>query len=526
MINKYAGYLKNFRSFIYPERNAFSDSYDGELHYQCSRVIFPASIICIFAWINYIKVDAILNPDEPVIVLLRYGLIFVSLIIFIIQFFRSIKLKSMYLILLLGLYLEVATGIITGLSKADSAYMGGYLFVLVIPVVAPVKKWFMSGILIISILSFLSIGFYKGMEFSNLRAQYQLNDLIVAFCFSFVFIFILDKIRYKTWVQSKQVSVQSEQLRLDKDKTANIINKSKELVKYVSEAVKILDNFSGNVDNTVKTQSNIISQSKIQINTVLESFDSLIKRTNKQMEINSEGRSLSKNIRNVLIQTATSSKTAVEDAHKIKLLSDECDNKLRDTRNVIENLKEESSQIAKISNAINDIADQTNMLSLNASIESARAGEHGRGFSVVASEISKLADISIKSANDIGDIVKKSVNRISEASNQIQDTTSVLKKIMSFLDDNKNFLIEFEKLISSQDRDVEFLINQMVGILEFTEAISEIILDNSKDIVSTRDTIDSIENFYLNLLDMSNTLVQLSEELGIHIGSLENTLSS
>jgi methyl-accepting chemotaxis protein len=71
----------------------------------------------------------------------------------------------------------------------------------------------------------------------------------------------------------------------------------------------------------------------------------------------------------------------------------------------INELKHSSMAISKIIDAINEIADQTNLLSLNASIEAARAGEAGKGFSVVADEIRKLADQSVASVNEIRIIV-------------------------------------------------------------------------------------------------------------------------
>jgi methyl-accepting chemotaxis protein len=75
-------------------------------------------------------------------------------------------------------------------------------------------------------------------------------------------------------------------------------------------------------------------------------------------------------------------------------------------------LSEQTSQIGSISNLVSDLANQTNMLALNAAVEAVRAGEHGKGFGVVASEIRKLADQSKKSAEKINGLVGDIQNAI------------------------------------------------------------------------------------------------------------------
>jgi methyl-accepting chemotaxis protein len=110
------------------------------------------------------------------------------------------------------------------------------------------------------------------------------------------------------------------------------------------------------------------------------------------------------------------------------------------TSQTINDLKVFSNEVSKMTGVITDIADETNLIALNAAIEAARAGEYGKSFSVVADKIRELAEVSLKNAGDISDILSKIDSKIDNVSNSAASSKdSVLNLVENSHEVNESF---------------------------------------------------------------------------------------
>ncbi len=186
------------------------------------------------------------------------------------------------------------------------------------------------------------------------------------------------------------------------------------------------------------------------------------------------------------------------------------------TRQMYEEVREETenaidrsksvSRIDDLANAIKEIADQTRLLSLNASIEAARAGEAGRGFSVVAMEIGKLAEQSSQTVGNITSIVQ-------EVTHAVNDLTKSLTKTLDFLD-NK-VLSDYDGFIKISEKyadDAGSINKTMQEVDNSIDELNDSILKISDAIAGINASVAESTSGVMDVANNNSDIVQLTRE--------------
>ncbi len=289
----------------------------------------------------------------------------------------------------------------------------------------------------------------------------------------------------------------------------NVTSQSEELTQSANEvkegAVQISTTMQEMASGS-ETQANNASD----LSSVMDSF------TAKMQEANANGEDIYQSSTDVLGMTTEGAQLMEKSVQQMSKI----DEIVQDAVQKVKGLDTQSQEISKLVSVIQDIADQTNLLALNAAIEAARAGEHGKGFAVVADEVRKLAEQVGDSVTDITGIVSNIQKESNVVTESLQGGYEEVEKGTEQIKTTGETFTNIESAIKDVVSKIETVTNNLANMSSSSqemnasvEEIASVSEESAAGVEQTSASAQQATSSVEEVAESSNELAKLAEEL-------------
>lgn len=272
-----------------------------------------------------------------------------------------------------------------------------------------------------------------------------------------------------------------------KDEISQVAQTLDELAEMLSSL------FSSFIENakTLGISSDSVSTTTTQIEQATETI-----ANNANQEVNLLNLS-----RNLIVSITESVSEATNEINELQKIASSAE---KETEAVAESItkvdqsmamiQESGIQIEDIVGVITDISNRTNLLSLNAAIEAAKAGDYGKGFAVVADEVGKLAEKSATSVVEIQELIETSTSNIQTGTEVIQDTRKVLQRIIKLVQQISSMTNKAAKNLTEQNRGMSEVAHSAEGVVSISDRNSTSAQELSGTVKEIARTMESLQD--------------------------------
>jgi methyl-accepting chemotaxis protein len=306
-------------------------------------------------------------------------------------------------------------------------------------------------------------------------------------------------------------------ISLVKQQSVRLYGIGNELASNMTQTAAAITQITTNIQS-IKNQSINQSASVTETNSTMEQVTVNINRLNEQVESQTASVAQSSSaIEEMLANIQSVTQTLIKNAENVKELTSASEvgrGGLQEVSTDIQEIARESAGLLEINAVMENIASQTNLLSMNAAIEAAHAGEAGKGFAVVADEIRKLAESSGEQSKIISGVLKK----IKEAIDKItQSTNSVLEKFQS-IDDMVRIVSQQEENIRNAmeeqgqgSKQILAAIGKLNDITQMVKHGSQEMREGSREVINESKNLEKVTaEITTGVSEMANSAEQIN----------------
>ena len=314
--------------------------------------------------------------------------------------------------------------------------------------------------------------------------------------------------------------------------TGNIQNMRASISISISDFNTIYEEFKTELENSNKIAESSANAARVSfmqrtrftaVNETVQLLLENINDINNKMKLQSEAVSkTSSSVQQMMANIVTVSHGATKANDYAKILYTEAQDGSNIGESVvdsIQSIKEYSKQITNITQVIHNIAEQTNLLAMNAAIEAAHAGEHGRGFTVVADKIRKLAEDTGENSKIINEIIEETTQAIDKTVSLAFRSSESMEKIL----EGSNTLADLIATISGANDELDIgrreILMNITNLNNITEDVQELSLKQMQMSSAVSQNISSVDKLAEDVVNVVNATESDMKEL---VNSIEN----